>query len=126
MVLCSETISRKETTVSEEKPSSLSHTNFNMSDINVAIQDAVNKYNGRLSLCKMDITDDILTTINGIWMNCKTITSINLSCNKITTMKNIVFPPCVERLFLDNNQIATLDGFVIPDSLEYLELVFFI
>ena len=91
-----------------------------MSDINVAIQDAVNKYNGRLSLRNMDITDDILTTINGIWMNCKTITSINLSGNKITTMKNIIFPPCVERLFLDNNQIATLDGFVVPNGLESL------
>ena len=91
-----------------------------MSDINVAIQDAVNKHDGRLSLRNMDITDDILTTICGIWMNCKTITSINLSGNKITTMKNIVFPPCVERLFLGNNQIATLDGFVVPNGLESL------
>ena len=119
MVLCSETIGRKETTMSG-KPSSLSHTNFEMSDIIATIQDAVNNHNGRLSLRNMDITNEILIEINGIWMNCKTITSIDLSGNKITTMKNIIFPPCVERLFLDNNQIATLDGFVVPNGLKSL------
>ena len=91
-----------------------------MTDLETEIRNAVKRGYGRLSLCKMDITNEILTTINGIWMNCETITTIDLSGNKITTMKNIVFPPCVERLFLDNNQIATLDGFVVPNGLESL------
>ena len=42
--MCSETIGRKETTVSE-KPSSLSHTNFEMSDILSIIEQAKFRHN---------------------------------------------------------------------------------
>ena len=103
---------------------SLSHTNFNMSDLETEVRNAVKRGYSDIRLIGMNITDEVLSAISEIWMNCKTITSIDLSGNKITTLKNIVFPPCVERLFLGYNSITALDGFVIPNGLCLLQLVF--
>ena len=95
-----------------------------MTDLETKIRNAVKRGYSDIRLIGMNITDEVLSAISEIWMNCKTITSIDLSGNKITTLKNIVFPPCVERLFFGYNSITALDGFVIPNGLWILWLVF--
>ena len=94
-----------------------------MADIETRVRNVVNKCNGRLSLREIGITNKNLHVISEIWMNNETITYVNLSHCNITTLEDIVFPPCVGELNFGYNYLDTLDGFVIPDSLRILELV---
>ena len=94
-----------------------------MSGIITAIQKVIDDGDTYLSLRNMNIIDENLQEICEILMNCKTITSIGLSRNKITTLKSITFPPCVKNLFLGSNKITALDGFVAPNDLQAFELV---
>ena len=95
-----------------------------MSDIETRVRNAVNKCNGRLSLCRIGVTDGNIHVISEIWMNNETITYVNLSHCNITTLRNVVFPPCIGELHFGYNQLATLDGFVIPNGLHTLKFVF--
>ena len=102
---------------------SLSHTNFEMSDIIATIQDVIDEGENYLELFGMEITNRKLQLASRTWVNCETITNVELADNRITTLEDVIFPPRVTELSLTRNCIDTLDGFVIPDGLEYLELV---
>ena len=94
-----------------------------MSDIIATIQDVIDEGENYLELCGMEITNRKLQLASRTWVYCETITNVELAGNRITTLKDVNFPPYVTELSLARNCIDTLDGFVIPDGLEYLELV---
>lgn len=96
-----------------------------MFNIETRIQYIVKNRMPILELSGMNITDAKLSAISEIWVNCETITCVDLSANKITTLENIIFPPCTKRLFLCGNQIITLQGFVVPSSLQFIESVLY-
>ena len=95
-----------------------------MSDLETKVRNDMNEGVRDLILCRMSIIDKKMSIISEILMNCKTITSVDLSFNEITTLKNTIFPLYTISLYLGYNKIASLDGFVVPDSLRVLQLVF--
>ena len=95
-----------------------------MSDLEINVRHAVDNCNDHISLYRRDITNGILPAICEIWMNCKTITAVNLSNNEITSLNGVIFPPCVEKIYMNHNSIVTLNGFVAPNDLKILQLVY--